>query len=68
MKNMGEVLIAVFHNVRQIRVIVSKNMGEVRREVVNQVWDQVSGQIRIQVRLQVGGRVWNSFKKTQENP
>ena len=52
MKNMGEVLIAVFHNVRQIRVIVSKNMGEVRREVVNQVWDQVR----------------NSFKKTQENP
>ena len=68
MKNMGEVLIAVFHNVRQIRVIVSKNMGEVRREVVNQVWDQVEGQVRRQLWSQVRDQVRNSFKKTQENP
>ena len=49
MKNTGEV-------VRQIRVIVSKNMGEVS----DQVWDQAGDQVWDQVR--------DSFKKTQETP
>jgi hypothetical protein len=47
---------------------ISQVMDQVWYQVRNQDDDQVWGQVRRQVVNQVRNQVWDSFKKTQENP